>query len=190
MSTSVELLMYPIADAVQMGFTVKNGLLYGKSDLDLNLVDGIPIKSKMRVVDAVVDPYCGTAGVILKVAGNLYLAMINDDRVKLLTFMTVDGQKAGFNEKFNKHGRLNTLDKLKGNWSRKKFYSLIAPGVKSTHVRHSVEDDWGEPESIGPDAAMAYFSMRMDESSGTKTAEELNKENALQRQLALTGGRK
>lgn len=190
MNRSIDQLLYPIADALQMDFTMKKWRLYGEAEVDLDLIAGIPIKAKTAIVSSVVDEQYSTVGVILKVIGNLYIAMINDDRVKQLTFLVVDGVKAGFNDKFDKDGRLPMLDKLGQNWSRKKFYSIIAPGVRATFTRPSVANDW-VTESTGPEAALEYVAMRNKQDSkkqkSSYTAEELNAENAKARQDALTG---
>lgn len=185
----IDYLLYPIADALQMDMDLKNSTLYGETEIDFNILEGIPVRAKIRIVDSVVDAYVGTVGVILKVTGHLYLAMINDDRCKQLTFFSVDGVKAGFNEKFAKNGRLNTLDQFKGQWSRKKFYAMIAPGVRATYIRPSVDNKW-ELESVGPEAALGYLEMRMGEDTVTISAEDLNKKFAEERRMALLGRNK
>jgi len=188
---NIDQLLYPIADALQMDLQLVNGVVQCEQKMDLELIDGIPIVVKMRVVDSIIDLQWGTVGIILKVAGSLYLAMINDDKRKELTFFLVDGGKAGFTNKFNKNGRLKIMSKWNGVWSRKKFYSAIAPGVKATFTRPSVSSTW-KRESVGPEDALAYLKMRKQVSKRDKprkiqTADEINKEFQNQRMQALTG---
>ncbi len=183
--TTIEQLLNPIADALHIDLDFIHGLLYAEGEVDFELIKGIPTMTKFQIVDSVVDDHYDTVGVIAKIGGNLYLAMINDDRVMKLTFFAVDGKRAGFHEKFQKNGRLGILDGLNGHWSRKKFYSLIAPGVKATFVRPSVSNEW-ERESVGCEAAMKYLAMRQKkEQSKSKSASDWNKEFDSQRRLGL-----
>lgn len=190
MTTTLEQLLNPIADALQLDMEFKGGFLYGEQELegviDNQLIPGIPILGQFRIVDSVVDDYYGVMGVIAKVGGSLYLALINDDRAMKLTLFVVDGKKANINQKIQKNGRLGSLDRLDGHWSRKKFYSVIAPGVKATFTRSSVENDW-ELESVGPGPAMKYLAKRKkeDQSPNSKLAEVWNKDFDEQRQLSL-----
>jgi len=180
-----EQLLYPLSDALQIDLELKDGLLYGKQEIEGvadPLVDGIPILSKFCVVDSVVDAHCGTAGVIVKVAGNLHLAIICDDRAKKLTFFVVDGTKAGLGVEA-KNGRLGILDKFNG-WSRKRFYALIANGVKATFTRSTTGSTWTK-ESVGPEAALEYLEKRNNENK-SKSADDWNKENEERRHKALT----
>lgn len=185
-------ILYPIADAIAMDFEMKGYRLYGDMELDLGLIDGIPLKIKPAIVSSVVDASCGTVGCLLYVVGNLYLGMIHDDRVKKLTFFAIDGPKAGF--KRNKHDRVSTLDNM-NQWSRRKFYALIAPGVKATFTRNSVDTEW-QLQSVGPDDAMNYVKMREQgvhrppEQSKVVTADDLNEIERKKRLKAITGGKK
>lgn len=180
---STQHLLYPIADALGMDMEVKNGTLYGKMEIDFDVIDDYRLTSIVKVVDSVIDVHCGTAGVIFHVSGCLYLAVISDHRVQKLTVFVVDGTKAGF--KFKENGRLGTLDALTGAWSRKKFYSRIAPGVRATFERSWHSAKFGAPISEGPEEAMAYLAKREEGKSPSQTAEELNKEFADKRKLAL-----
>lgn len=184
----VEQLIYPIADALSLDMDLKDGLLYGEAEIDLDLVDGIPITTKIRVVDSVVDDTCGTVGVLMNLGGYLYLAMINDDRCKKLTFFVVDGQKAGITLKLhNGTARVGKMDKWDG-WSRKKFYAAIASGVKATFTRPSVADDW-ETHSVGPKSALDYLASRGQETD-SQTADDLNAKFKKDRLNALAGSKK
>lgn len=176
-------IMYTIADAIQVSLEYKAGLLYGEGKVDLDILKGLPVNMKVKIIDGVLDDACGVVGALLKVSGNMYLAMISDDRVGLLTFFLVDGPKAGFVSKINKHGRLGIMDSW-SNWSRKKFYSLIAPGVRATFTRNYLEDTW-DMESVGPDAALAYVKKREVEDQGI-SAEDLNKKFQEDRQKRLS----
>jgi hypothetical protein len=168
---TIDQLINPLVDALNLDMQLKNGRLYGEGSVDLEVLEGIPVMTKIRIVDSVIDTSCGTVGVLANLGGQLYLAMINDDRVKKLTFFVVDGEKAGL--KIKTSGRVDKLDQW-GGWSRKKFYSAIAPGVKATFTRPSVSDEW-EVDSTGPKAALEYVEMRNSEGK-SKTADEWNEE--------------
>ncbi|MCK5640961.1 MAG: hypothetical protein KAJ19_09200, partial [Gammaproteobacteria bacterium] len=98
----IEQLVFPIADALQMDMEYKWSRLYGEGVYDLGIVPKVPIVVELKIVDSIVDTMCSTVGVLAKFKGSqLYLAMINDDRTKELTFFVVDGAKAGINYNLN-----------------------------------------------------------------------------------------
>jgi len=152
--TEEKQMLYPLADALDMDFSLVADRLKGNRKTKMDLFEGYSPTIVSTIVRSLTHFSYGVTGILLQVWGNLHIAIINEDKTKQLTLFVLD--RAAMKRVNPKTGLFED-----NTWSRGDLYRLMEPGLKAVYYRSSYNTEW-KKLSNGTQRLKAYNAARRD----------------------------
>jgi len=128
-------MLYPLADALSMDFSLVEDRLKGNKKTKMDLFEGYSPTIVSSIVRSLTHFSYGVTGVLLQVWGNLHVVLVNEDKTKQLFLFVLDRSK--MREAFPKSELFEN-----NKWSRGDLYLLMEPGLKAIYYRSSYNTQW------------------------------------------------
>lgn len=128
-------MLYPLADALDMDFSLVADRLKGNRKTKMDLFEGYSPTIVSTIVRSLTHFSYGVTGVLVQVWGNLHVAIVNEDNTKQLFLFVLDRSK--MKEAYPKSDLFENNE-----WSRGDMYHLMEPGLKAIYYRSSYNTQW------------------------------------------------